>query len=259
MAITTSNMGLVKWTELMDPYDHTQLAGNFQRIDEHDHTTGKGKRLSGAALENEAIDTAQLKDKSVTNAKLAGGISGDKLAGGVVATIGDTKLWWRPNSLTPLPGSGWVIMAGQSLSPAEHEFAGGGTIVLPNAIGRAIFGVELTQVGTTGGVSTINLSHSHAVNPHYHSIQPHNHFLNLETGYNANTNLKISQDLAGSSWVHADNTNNTPHKHSINGSSDYVGLNTDLDGGTTTGGALGTYSIIPPYIGLLPMLKVKNS
>lgn len=259
MTITTTNMGLVKWSELTDPYDHTQLSGNFQKIDEHDHTSGKGKRLSGASLESEAINTPQLKDASVTNAKLAGGITADKLGAGVVATLGDTKMWYRPNGSTPIPGGGWVIMAGQTLKASEHEFPGGGSIVLPNAIGRTTFGVEAALIGTSGGVSVINLEHAHAVNPHYHAIDPHNHFLNLETGYNANTNLKISQDNSGSSWVHSDNNNNQPHKHSINGSSDSVGLNTQNDAGTTTDARLSAVSIIPPYVGLLPMLKVKNS
>ena len=112
---TTVNMGLIKWNESLDLYDHTQLAGNFQLVDEHDHTAGKGKRLKGSSLENEAIDTAQLKDKSVTNAKRAGGITADKLAPGILGSLGDFKWWWRPNGATPLPGSGWVICAGQTL------------------------------------------------------------------------------------------------------------------------------------------------
>lgn len=273
MAITTANMGLVKWTELSDPYDHTQLSGNFQKIDEHDHTVGKGKRLSGAALESEAINTAQLKDKSVTNAKLAGGISADKLAPGTIDSLGDFKWWWRPNSSTPLPGNGWVVAAGQTLSSSNHDFPGGGNITLPNLINRFIIGVELGSVGVTGGSSTINLSHSHSVNPHQHNVPghqhtvpPHTHFINLQSGFNYVTNLKISQDSSGSSWVHADNSSGQEHRHSINGNADSVSLTTDSTsvltdpaGGSTDSRLSSSQSILPPHVGFLPLLKVKNS
>lgn len=258
MAITTANMGLIKWTEGTDPYDHAQLASNFQRIDEHDHTQGKGARLKSASLENEAIGTAQLANLSVTDAKLAGGITSDKLAAGVVGYLGELMWFWRPNSATPIPTGDFVIAAGQTLSASEHEFPGGGSIILPNMIDKMAFGVEVANIGSIGGTAAINLEHIHGVNPHFHSINEHNHFLNLETGYNANTNLKISQDLSGSSFVHADNENNVAHKHPINGSSDSVALNTNNDSGTTTAGSgQGTVSNIPPNVGWLPMIRVK--
>lgn len=259
MAITTPNMGLVKWTEGSDPYDHAQLAANFQRIDEHDHTTNKGVRLKGASLENEAINTPQLKDASVTNAKLAGGITGDKLAPGVVDSLGNFKWWWRPNELTPLPGNGWVIASGQTLSSSQHEFPGGGSITLPNLIDRFIYGVQVANISSSGGTATINLAHSHNVNAHTHTINAHNHGLNLESGFNANTNLKISQDLGGNAWVHSDDNNNQPHRHSINGSSEATGLTTNASTATTDGSLSSVQSILPPWIGLLPLLKVKNS
>ena len=259
MATTTPNMGLIKWTEGTDPYDHTQLSANFQRIDEHDHTSTKGVRLKGSSLENEAIDTAQLKDASVTNAKLAGGITADKLGPGIVNSLGDFKWWWRPNELTPLPGSGWVVAAGQTLSSFQHEFPGGGSISLPNLIGKFVYGVEVASIGLTGGTATINLAHGHNVNAHTHTVNPHNHGLNLESGFNANTNLKISQDLSGNAWVHSDDNNNQPHRHPINGSSEATGLTTNASTATTDNSLSSSQSILPPYVGLLPLIKVKNS
>lgn len=258
MSITTPNMSLIKWTEGSDPYDHTQLAGNFQRIDEHDHTSGKGVRLSGSSLVNESIGTAQLANGSVTDIKIASAtITADKLASGVLNTLGQILWWWRPSSATAIPSGGWLLCAGQTIAASEHEFPGGGSIVLPNLIGRTVFGMEPANIGTSGGASTVNLGHSHAVNPHFHHIAAHSHFLNLETGYNANTNLAVQQNPGGSAWAHTDNAENVAHKHSIGGSSDTVELNTENDSGTTTQSALSTVSIIPPYYGLLPMVRVK--
>lgn len=259
MAVLTVNMGLTKWNEQDDPYDHVQLAGNFQILDEHDHTTGKGKRLSGASLEAEAVNTAQLADLSVTNAKLAGNISADKLGAGIVNSLGDLKWWWRPNVSTSIPGSGWVVAAGQTLASSQHDFAGGGTIVVPNLIGRTTFGVEIGSVGTPGGAASVNLNHVHGVNPHTHPVPAHSHPIALESGFNLATNLKISQDLSGSSWVHADNVSGAEHRHSINGNVGTQGPWTSGEGSSTTDSQLGTTSIIPPYVGLLPLLKVKNS
>lgn len=259
MSVTTPNMGLVKWTEGSDPYDHTQLAANFQKLDEHDHTTGKGARLKGSSLEAEAVDTAELKSASVTNAKLAGSITSDKLTAGVINSLGDFKWWWRPNEATSLPSGGWVVATGQTLTSSEHNFAGGGSITLPNMIGKFPRGVEAANIGSSGGAATINLAHSHNVNSHTHTINSHNHGLNLESGFNANTNLKISQDLSGSAWAHTDNENNTPHRHSISGNSEGTSLTTNGGTGTTDSSLSASQSILPPYIGFLPLIKVKNS
>lgn len=258
MSITTPNMSLVKWTEGSDPYDHTQLAGNFQRIDEHDHTAGKGVRLSGASLIAEAINTAQLANLSVTDAKLAGGITADKLAPGVLATLGQFMWWWRPNISTGIPAApAWQICAGQTLTAAQHEFPGGGSIILPNLIGRTVFGMEPASIGVSGGAAEINTFHTHFVNAHAHHIAGHSHELNLETGYNANTNLQVQQNPGGSAWAHTDNANNAAHKHSIGpANSGTVELNTEAASSSTDAQG-GVFSIIPPYYGLLPLVRVK--
>ncbi len=259
MAVTP-NMGLVKWADLKDPYDHTQLAGNFDAIDKHDHTTGKGLQIPTAGIKDLAITTPKLADASVTTIKLAdGSITSVKIATGVVASLGDMKLWWRPNGLTAVPTGGWVIASGQSLIAADHDFSGGGTIILPNLIERFPTGAVVENIGVTGGSNTINLQHSHNVNAHAHSINPHSHTLNLESGFNASTNLKVSQDLAGSAWVHSDDNNGAQHRHSINGSVDATGQSTNAAASTTDGKLGSAIDHRPAWIGLLPLLKVKNS
>lgn len=257
MAVTP-NMGLVKWSELSDPYDHTQLSGNFQKIDEHDHTATHGVQIPTGGIKDLALTTAKYEDKSVTNAKLADGvITADKMASGVVSSLGDIKLWWRPNEATSLPEGGWAIAEGQSLIESQHDFPGGGTIILPNLIERFIRGSNLASLGSTGGVSSVNLAHSHGVNAHTHHVGSHDHGIELESGFGASTNLKISQDLSGNAWVHSDDHNNAQHRHSINGNVQPTEMNTD--GATSsTDSKLGSTNIIPPYIGLLPLIKVKN-
>src|SRR4051812_40036470 len=57
----TNNMGLITWDAGVDPYNHIELAQNFIKIDDHDHTPGKGHPLPEQGL----------KDRSVTEIKIA--------------------------------------------------------------------------------------------------------------------------------------------------------------------------------------------
>lgn len=73
MSVTSPNMSLVRWTAPNDRFNHAELAANFQKIDEHDHTgaPGKGVQIPTAGIANLAITTVKLADVSVTTAKLA--------------------------------------------------------------------------------------------------------------------------------------------------------------------------------------------
>lgn len=84
-------MGLVKWDAINDYFSHEQLAANFQVLDSHDHTPGKGEQIpyGGLALlavgpENiqpETFNAESLANESITGAKVANGaITDAKLA-----------------------------------------------------------------------------------------------------------------------------------------------------------------------------------
>src|SRR3954468_9138473 len=61
MAFTTPEMSLRVWNLLTDPFDHDQLADNWAKVDQHDHTPGRGVQ----------IPTEGLFDGSVTYAKIS--------------------------------------------------------------------------------------------------------------------------------------------------------------------------------------------
>jgi len=78
--ITTPNLGLKVWNLTTDPYDSGQLADNWARVDEHDHTSGKGKQILTGAIADGAVTAAKLAtganvppDSTITTAKLAAG------------------------------------------------------------------------------------------------------------------------------------------------------------------------------------------
>lgn len=99
-------MGLRVWDQLGDRYDHQQLADNFNKIDFHDHTTGRGVRIPTEGIADGAITSAKLDpsvsltvpdnsivtvklvDLNVTTAKIADlAITTAKLADGSVTPI----------------------------------------------------------------------------------------------------------------------------------------------------------------------------
>jgi hypothetical protein len=60
MAATTPNMALKVWNLLTDSYDHSQLAENFAKIDQHRHTEGQGLQIPTGGIENGAIAAAKM-------------------------------------------------------------------------------------------------------------------------------------------------------------------------------------------------------
>lgn len=77
--VTEPYMGLKIWNNLTDPYDHAQLADNWAKVAQHDHSGGKGLQIGSGGILDGAITASKLSaaltttpsDASVTMAKLA--------------------------------------------------------------------------------------------------------------------------------------------------------------------------------------------
>jgi hypothetical protein len=70
MAITTPSMGLRRWDQPNDIFSYIELSNNFNLIDLHDHSSGKGVQIPAEGIANLAIDSTKLADNSITTAKL---------------------------------------------------------------------------------------------------------------------------------------------------------------------------------------------
>lgn len=177
MAQTTPNMGLTAWDLLGDPYDHSQLAANFTKLDTHNHdpASAGGVRIGTGGIADGAITTPKIADGAVTTAKLANGaVTSDKLDKTFIHPLGMVISWWRPNGLTAVP-TGWAVPTGQSLTASQHDFPGGGTIVLPDLRNSFIMGVTEATIGSTGGSNSVDIAHTHSVGSHSHTIPAHSH------------------------------------------------------------------------------------
>ena len=132
-----------------------------------------------------------------------------------------------------------------------------GTNGTPNLKDKFVIGVGLTSIGTTGGASTINLSHSHTVNSHthpgvnhLHSIS-HDHFVSRvndgsywsEWGHG----LESGGGFSGYTYGSQTNTNSGPADRDLTTGATAPGTNSQLNS---------AQSILPPYYGLAFIMKL---
>lgn len=83
MAVTAPNMGLKVWNLLTDPYDHSQLASNWAKVDQHDHTSGKGVQIPTGGIADGAISGVKVGNAQITP---------EKLTASVVSSVGINTL-----------------------------------------------------------------------------------------------------------------------------------------------------------------------
>lgn len=84
--IRTPELGLTIWNNTLDPYDSQQLGSNFAKVEEHDHTPGKGARIGTAAIADGAVTTAKLSPGVFTDILGDGSVTASKLADLSVST-----------------------------------------------------------------------------------------------------------------------------------------------------------------------------
>jgi hypothetical protein len=60
MAADTPKMGLHTWNQPLDPYDFEQLTNNWNIVDYHDHSPGRGVQIPMGGIAAGAVGVAQL-------------------------------------------------------------------------------------------------------------------------------------------------------------------------------------------------------
>lgn len=143
--------------------------------------------------------------------------------------IGTVIAWWRPSASIAIP-TGWVECTGQTLTAANHDFAGGGSITLPDLRNRFILGADSTKTALTAAaavgsgaidtasgapglgyvsgsnqllLSIANLpAHDHGGGAHNHGGGNHSHAV-TDPGHNHGVTASGTiYDIAGSDYQH---------------------------------------------------------
>lgn len=162
-----------------------------------------------------------------------GAITEDHLADGLALPIGGVIMYWSDGGSLP---TNFEICDGSAVSTSGSPINGETKPSLTNKFVRGVANQDLRTTPVSGGANSINIQHSHTVNNHTHSIS----FYAQRTG-----NITSVQPLVGGSGVPIDS-----HDHLISGNT----------GGSTPGTnnrLSSTQSILPAYVGLVYIMRVK--
>lgn len=183
MATNSTNMLLRIWNALSDPFSHDELEANWNKVDTHDHSTGKGVQISTGGIADFAITSIKMDSEAVAIANLASDVSLRLLPPAVMV----------PYPGTAAPG-GWAMCDGASVLRAgayADIFAVIGTtygsvdgthFTLPDMKGRTAVGADPGHVrllnhellGNYGGLERVTLTAG--------ELPAHAHFLTTAGG-----------------------------------------------------------------------------
>lgn len=113
MSQNLPEMDLDVWNLGGEHFNYAELLANFQKINAHDHTPGKGNLIPTAGIANLAITAAKLGDLSVTTGKLGDG------------AVTDAKLATR--IIRGRVGVGGAVVSGSGFT-SEHTATGAYTV-----------------------------------------------------------------------------------------------------------------------------------
>jgi hypothetical protein len=258
MAFTTTALGLTIWNAPTDKYNYQQLADNWLKVEDHDHTPGKGKPIqtdsiaAGAvtadkiapgvvSTQSKSVGTDALVNKAVTTAKIADeAVTYSKLHPYSRMPIGAIVPWWHPTpteaTLVDLFGKSpsWVICDGRTLTAGQHDL-GADDFTVPNLQSKFVmcasdFGDEMSIeiafdiTTSTVGSKTFRFASSIGLqtNRTYSIVAP--------TIFPDNTTFTTGSSLSGTDEYTATNfakismtTGDTPVSTSISTNPDSVG------------------------------------
>lgn len=166
MAASTPKMGLYTWNKPLDPYDYVQFTDNWNKVDYHDHTPGRGVQIPMGGIAVGAVGPLQL---SFTASQI--GVWNSlvpNLSAGVIATTSRYTPSVRlegNNDVVRFKGaitnnSGASIAAGSTLFTLPSGYYPTATVL----VGAIQGGVSVLLTINTNGTVTSNTAWASATN-----------------------------------------------------------------------------------------------
>lgn len=144
-------MGLATWDQPLDPYNYQQLSNNWQILDFHDHSPGRGVLINSQGIAVGAIHAANLAGGAVTPAAISGGVQSlayRAASGAVSANYGDLIVGAASTtvSMPVLASNVYVgIVAGTAVTSATPVVVSGTSFY-----GGGMFGATSFSLGEPG-------------------------------------------------------------------------------------------------------------
>lgn len=244
-------MGLRVWDQLNDPYDNTQQADNWARVDYHDHTPGRGTQIPTDGIEDGAITPEKL-STVVTVASFIPVSTVLSYAGPSPLQDGSAV---APDGFVFADGllyDGTLAQYATLWSVIGTRFGGSGisAFAVPNLChttaagseGRTPFGVRTggMALGSLGGQVAVTLTGAES------GVAAHSHSVN---------NAAHMNDGGGTfyGYVSAESTPITDHGVAANGTHHLI--NTSLNNATPTN-AVNAHDNMPPYQAVNYIIKL---
>jgi len=271
MALFTKNLGLKVWNNQSDKYNYQELARNWLKVDDHDHSSGNGKQIPSDGIADgsisirklergvidqitkqinidvvQSVNTARIVDKSVTSSKLS---PYAKLPLGSIVpwfwptTPNQTNLDSAMGVASDKP-SAWRICDGSTLDGTNEKHDFGGSVTLPDLRDRFVQGASgsagtTNPVNGTGGKDKLDLGHVHRFD-HVHKIPGHTH-----TASHVSMPDHTHGDPSNQQFIVKDSGN----KYFYDNSPPNTQKTTQFDSRTTTGTVVGGAKAVLGYVG----------
>jgi microcystin-dependent protein len=277
MAVSSPNMVLRIWNSSLDPYSSDELADNFARIDQHDHSLGRGVQVPTAGIADGAITSAKIAP-GVTVAPGPGSVGNAALAPGAVdlANLTTSLVQYLMPTGTVLPyggtaaPTGYVLCNGAPYDAVTNPqyvplwnilgvtFGGTGqsSFKVPDVMGRVVAGraaaghADMATLGWTESQNLTGLAVGSRRVKHQHSFT-----------LNTNTTGAHIHSFQGHDPSHTNGVAGTqvPHFDAFNTDSTFWPTDSQGNHSHTISGSVGTGSAptdVVPYLVLNYIIKL---
>jgi hypothetical protein len=215
MAFITPKMSLKVWNSEADPYDHEQLADNFLKLDQHDHSFGKGTQIPASGLAPGAVTGDKIAPGSIGGPQvLNSSITSDHIVDGTITLVDLAPEVLPAGLIIPfaLPvtagvsePTGWLLANGQEVLKTTYSRlwdAFGNTHLYGTPIDSTKFKLpDLAQRFPLGRGGSRVIGDSGGAFTHRHTIPNHTH-TGTASGLSGAASVSVSGNTTNESGGH---------------------------------------------------------